>query len=397
MLGTFSWLDVVISAVLLTFFILGIRRGFLLTVGDMVGLVVGGIAAFFAIPLVSTFASNPWWRVGLMVAVAAVLIILGQALGRFIATKIRHWMNIDFLRSADRLAGGLLSLLITATIIGALAFSASSMGIPRLSAEIAKSKMIESIRGLTPDFVTSAISSARSAVMAETIPAFLEPFAPPVAQPENQTAWEPNNMQLAAAKSVAKISGTAVQCGVNLTGSGFVVDYELVMTNAHVVAGLSAATIEIGDDQLRRGKVVYFDPQADIALLHVEGLEADPIPLAHHDLSRGDEAAFIGYPAGGPQQTHGAVVASMATVSIANIYGEDPSRLSVYQLNAEVAQGNSGGPLVDENGDAAGLIFAKSRSSEDVGFALSLEEMQQALAKGGSKTTSIKTGTCISD
>ncbi|GAA1404669.1 serine protease [Glutamicibacter uratoxydans] len=396
MLGTFSWLDVVISAVLLTFFILGIRRGFLLTVGDMVGLVVGGIAAFFAIPLVSTFASNPWWRLSLMVAVAAVLIILGQALGRFIATKIRHWMNVDFLRSADRLAGGALSVLITATIIGALAFSASSMGIPRLSAEIAKSKMIETIRGLTPDFVTSAISSARSAVMAETIPAFLEPFAPPVA-PAEETDWKANDIQRAAAKSVAKISGTAVQCGVNLTGSGFVVDDELVMTNAHVVAGLSAATIEIGDEQLRRAKVVYFDPQADIALLHVDGLEAEPIPLAHHDLSRGDSAAFIGYPAGGPQQIHGAVVASMATVSIANIYGEDPGRLSVYQLSAQVAQGNSGGPLVDSNGDVAGLIFAKSRSNEDVGFALSLEEMQKALDAGGHRTTSIKTGTCISD
>lgn len=87
MLGIFSWLDVVICAVLLTFFVVGVRRGFLLTIGDMLGLIVGGVAAFFAIPLVSTFATNPWWRVGLMIATAAVLIILGQALGRVIATR----------------------------------------------------------------------------------------------------------------------------------------------------------------------------------------------------------------------------------------------------------------------------------------------------------------------
>lgn len=396
MLGTFSWLDVAISAVLLTFFILGLRRGFLLTVGDMVGLILGGVAAFFAIPLVSTLASNPWWRVGLMVATAAILIIIGQAVGRFIATKIRHWMNIDFLRAADRLAGGALSVLIIATIIGALAFSTSSMGIPRLSAEIAKSKMIASIRGLTPDFVTSAISSARSAVMAETIPAFLEPFAPPVA-PADEGNWKANDLQLAAAKSVAKISGTAVQCGVNLTGSGFVVRPNLVMTNAHVVAGLSAATVETEADRLNRAKVVYFDPESDIALLHVDGLEAEPIDLAEEDLSRGESAAFIGYPAGGPQQTHGAVVASKATVSIANIYGEDPTLQSIYQLNAEVAQGNSGGPLIDKSGDAVGLIFAKSRSDGEVGFALSLEEMEHALNTGGHRTKSIKTGDCISE
>ena len=303
---------------------------------------------------------------------------------------------LDFLRAADRLAGGALSILITATIIGALAFSASSMGIPRLSAEIAKSKMIETIRGLTPDFVTSAISTARSAVMAQTIPALIEPFAPPVA-PVEDTDWKPNDLQLASAKSVAKISGTAVECGVNLTGSGFVIDDDLVMTNAHVVAGLSAATVETGKGQLNRGKVVYFDPEADIALLYVEGLAAEPIDLATEDMVRGNSAAFVGYPAGGPQQVRGAVVASKATVSIANIYGEDPSQLSVYQLTAEVAQGNSGGPLLDESGDAVGLIFAKSRSDDEVGFALSLAEMREALNAGGHRTTSIKTGACISD
>lgn len=395
MLGIFSWLDVVICAVLLMFFIIGVRRGFLLTIGDMLGLIVGGVAAFFAIPLVSTFATNPWWRVGLMVATASVLIILGQALGRVIATRIRHWMNVDFLRAADRLAGGVLSMFITATIIGGLAFSTSSMGIPRLSLEISKSKMIDSIRGLTPEFVDAAISTARSKVIAETLPAFLEPFAPPVQAPEN-TEWAATDLQLAAAQSAAKVSGTAVQCGVNLTGSGFVVDHELVMTNAHVVAGLSAATVEVGGDEVHRGKVVYFDPQADIALLYVEGLQSEPIPLADEELMRGDAATFVGHPAGGPQQIRGAMVASRAFVSIADIYGDDPSRISVYQLTAEVAQGNSGGPLLDDSGDAVGMIFAKSRSDDEVGFALSLEEIEKALEIGADRRSSIKTGDCIS-
>ncbi|MGO2051155.1 hypothetical protein CIK76_03140 [Glutamicibacter sp. BW80] len=394
MLGVFSWLDVAICVVLLSFFIAGIRRGFLYTVGDMLGLIAGGIAAFFAIPLVSTFASNPWWRVALMVATAAVLIILGQALGRVIATRIRRWMNFDFLRAADGLAGGVLSVFITATIIGALAFSTSSMGIPRLSSEIDKSKMIASIRGMTPEFVNSAISSARSAVMAETIPALLDPFAPPV-EPVEEGQWSANDLQRASVSSVAKISGTAVQCGVNLTGSGFVIDDQLVMTNAHVVAGLSAATVEVEGDQLHRGKVVYFDPEADIAVLRVDGMEAQPLELADENLGRGEQAAFIGYPAGGPLQVRGAVVASRATVSIANIYGENPASLSVYQLTAKVAQGNSGGPMVNDSGEAVGMIFAKSRGNDEVGFALSLEEIERALAAAGDRTTSIKTGECI--
>ncbi|WP_165477293.1 MarP family serine protease [Arthrobacter sp. S41] len=396
MLGIFSWLDIAICAVLLIFFIIGLRRGFLLTVGDMVGLILGGVAAFFAIPLVSTFATNPWWRVGLMVATAAVLIILGQALGRVIATRIRHWMNVDFLRSADRFAGGVLSVVISATIIGGLAFSTSSMGIPQLSMEIGKSGMITAIRSATPQFVNSAISSARSKVIAETLPAFLDPFAPQVDQPVDHN-WQATDLQRAASESAAKVSGTAVQCGVNLTGSGFVVAPEMVMTNAHVVAGLGSATVETGRNEVHRGNVVYFDPETDIALLYVEGLQTPVIDLAPDELTRGDAAAFIGYPAGGPQQIRSAVIASRANVSIANIYGEDPGRISVYQLSAQVAQGNSGGPLLDEEGEAVGLIFAKSRSDDQVGFALSLDEMENAMELGGSNRTSVSTGDCIAN
>ncbi|GAA0193036.1 MarP family serine protease [Glutamicibacter creatinolyticus] len=396
MLAAFNCLDIAICIVLLSFFIAGVRRGFMLTVGDMLGLVAGGIAAFFAIPLVSTWVSNPWGRVGLMVGAAAVLILLGQALGRVIATGIRRRLNFDVVRVFDRLMGGALSVLITATVIGALAFSTSSMGIPRLSTEIAQSSMIATIRNATPQFVTSAISSARSAVMAQTLPAIMEPFAP-VVEPVEETGWAPSQAQLDVEDSVAKISGTAAQCGVNLTGSGFVVAPEMVMTNAHVVAGVSAATVEVPDQELLRAKVVYFDPAADIAVLNVPGLRAETLPMAGQDLVRGDEAAFIGHPAGGPLQIRGAVVASEATVTIADIYEQKTGPLSVYQLTAEVSQGNSGGPLVNEDGQAVGMVFAKSRSDEEVGFAQSLDELEEAMAKAAGRTKSIKTGGCLQD
>lgn len=396
MLAAFNWLDIAICIVLLSFFIAGVRRGFMLTVGDMLGLVAGGIAAFFAIPLVSTWVSNPWGRVGLMVGAAAVLILLGQALGRVIATGIRRRLNFNVVRVFDRLMGGALSVLITATVIGALAFSTSSMGIPRLSTEIAQSSMIATIRNATPQFVTSAISSARSAVMAQTLPAIMEPFAP-VVEPVEETDWAPSQAQLDVEDSVAKISGTAAQCGVNLTGSGFVVAPEMVMTNAHVVAGVSAATVEVPDQELLRAKVVYFDPAADIAVLNVPGLQAETLPMAGQDLVRGDEAAFIGHPAGGPLQIRGAVVASEATVTIADIYEQRTGPLSVYQLTAEVSQGNSGGPLVNEDGQAVGMVFAKSRNDEEVGFAQSLDELEEAMAKAAGRTKSIKTGGCLQD
>src|SRR5690606_33647537 len=113
--------------------------------------------------------------------------------------------------------------------------------------------------------------------------------------PELDTTTDP---LAAAARSVARISGTAFACGQNQSGSGFVVAPERVVTNAHVVAGVDSPVVELPDGQALDARVVWFDPDADVAILAVPGLEAHPLPLA--DMGIGDEGVVDGYPHGGP-------------------------------------------------------------------------------------------------
>ena len=91
----------------------------------------------------------------------------------------------------------------------------------------------------------------------------------------------------------------------------------------------------------------------------------------------------------------GAVVESLSTVSIQNIYGAEPTPLRIYQLAGKVEQGNSGGPLLDSRGRVVGMVFAKAKGGAEVGYALALEEINAALARiRPASATAVPTGAC---
>ena len=388
----FGWLDVILLICLAGFLISGLRKGFFVTLGGIAGFVVGGIATFFAIPLVSTWVTAPGWRLFWVVATAVVLILMGQAIGSAIGARVRLWLNLPALKSFDRLLGGVANVAVAAVVVSAVAFSAATMGLPLLSQQIASSKVIQSIRDLTPNPVDTAMAQARSLVMGQTIPELLEPFAPTTV--EAAPAELPDSPGVdAVASSVVKITGTAFECGVNQTGSGFVSATDRVVTNAHVVSGISDPVVNTQDGRALPARVVHFDSVRDLAVLAVDGLDLAPVPLGE-DLSTGDTAVFMGFPAGGPFSVEPAVVQSLRTVSVQNIYGADPSPLQIYQIGAEVRQGNSGGPLLDPQGRLTGVVFAKAADGLEVGYALGLDEVEPLVRESASLTETVSTGAC---
>ena len=102
----------------------------------------------------------------------------------------------------------------------------------------------------------------------------------------------------------------------------------------------------------------------------------------------------MGFPAGGPFSAGPAAVQSVHAVNVPNIYGADPAPLSIYQLAANVQQGNSGGPLLTQDGRVAGMVFAKAKSQADIGYALSLEEISPAVKAAPSLNDAVSTGSC---
>ncbi|MDO5745464.1 MAG: MarP family serine protease [Micrococcaceae bacterium] len=387
-----TWLDLLLAISLVSFLVSGLRKGFFVTLGAIIGFLAGGIAAFYAIPLVSTWVANPGWRIFWIVASGLFFILIGQGIGMAIGARIRLWLNFPVLKSFDRLLGGIANTVMAALVISAIALSAATMGVPWVSQQIADSKVLGTIASWTPKPITNLVTEARSQVMGQTIPELFEPFAPQVAievpEPESLGAGVD-----AAAASVVKIIGTAYACGVNQSGSGFVLAPDRVMTNAHVVAGISEPSVTTQDGTVLSGSVVYFDSVADIAVLDVPGLGLEPLQRGK-DLDRGDTAAFLGFPGGGSFRSMGSVVESLSTVEIQNIYGAEPTPLRIYQLAGKVEQGNSGGPLLDAKGKVVGMVFAKAKGGAEVGYALALEEIDRALAKSKDAREPVPTGAC---
>ncbi|NKX49415.1 MarP family serine protease, partial [Arthrobacter deserti] len=368
-------LDILLLLVLLSYLAAGLRKGFLVTLGGVIGFVAGAVAAFLSIPMVSMWVPDPGWRLTAIIAAAVLLVFLGHALGSGIGAAIRRRLDFATVKPLDRLLGGAVNVVVSALAMSMLAFSIASLGVPFISQQIAASQVIRAIDGATPEPVKAWMAQIRSIAVADGIPQVVHEAGPvrPVEVPVASTDTEALNL---AGAAELKIAGTAFQCGQNQTGSGFVIAPDRVMTNAHVVAGVTEPVVEIPDGRVQPGRVVYINPVKDVAVLAVEGLDVRPLPVAPGGLAAGVDAACAGYPAGGPFRSAPATVQGRSTVLVQDIYGSDRNPLSVYTLAADVQQGNSGGPLLDTSGRVAGLVFAKSTENVPVGYALALDEIQ---------------------
>lgn len=387
-----AWLlDLALLLLLLSYVIYGYRVGLIVSLGGILGVVAGAIAAFFAIPLVSNWVADSGWRVPAILAAVLALIILGQTLGTTLGRTIRRSFKRSPLRIVDRVLGAVASLVVSSVLLSMLAFSVGSLGVPFLSQSIASSSVLGTIETLTPEPVAAAEAQLR-ALVAQGGVRIIDSLAPEgtLTAPD---AVPPTAQQQAAAGSVVKITGTAYQCGQNQSGSGFVVAANRVVTNAHVVAGVGSPVVELRGGRALPGQVVFFDPVHDLAVIQVSGLSVPALGLAE-DLSSGDAAVFAGYPLGGPFRSSPATVQTVATANVPDIYGQNPSPLEVYSLAANVQEGNSGGPLLGADGRVAGVVFAKTANGNGQGFALTNEELAPVVAKAPGLTQPVAAGHC---
>ena len=386
-------LDLVLVVALLSYLIHGLRNGFLVTLGGIAGFAAGAVAAFVSVPIVSGLVEDSGWRLTAIVATAVLLMIVGNGLGTMIGRRIRSVVPFSPLRAADRLVGGGVNVVVSALVMSMLAFSIGALGVPFVSQQLAESKVIRFIDGVTPMPVKASMAQLRSAVIGEGIPTLLDGFgqSQPIAVPDTSTDTPALNK---AAASVLKIAGTAYQCGQNQTGTGFVVAPGRVVTNAHVVAGVDEPVVETPGGRALPGRVVYFDAQHDLAVVAVDGLRSEPLALAA-DLPSGSAAAFAGYPHGGPFQSKPATVQDIATVLVPDIYGKNASPEDVYRLAGDVQPGNSGGPLLTMDGQVAGVVFAKATTESSLGFAITMNDLSPVAAQAPGLGSAVSSGQCI--
>jgi S1-C subfamily serine protease len=386
-------LDLALLLTLLSYLIYGLRNGFLVTLGGIAGFAAGAVAAFLSVPLVSNFVEDSGWRLTAIIGTAIVLMVLGNALGTTIGRSIRSAVRLKPLRAVDRTVGGAVNLVVAALVMSMLAFSIGALGVPFVSQQLAESRVIRFIDGLTPNPVKATMAQLRSAVIGDGIPRLIEGIGQDQQVPVPNANTDTPALNRAAV-SVLKIAGTAYQCGQNQTGTGFVVSPGRVVTNAHVVAGVSQPVVEVPGGGALPGRVVYFDSQRDLAVLAVEGLATESLGLSP-DLPAGTAAAFAGYPHGGPFQSKPATVQGISTVLVPDIYGNNPVPDEVYKLAGDVQPGNSGGPLLTTGGQVAGVIFAKTTSNAALGFAIPMIDLRPVVNEAPALSAAVSSGQCI--
>ena len=194
--------------------------------------------------------------------------------------------------------------------------------------------------------------------------------------------------------STVKVIGEA--CSRIQEGSGFVAGQNVVVTNAHVVAGEAKTQVIREPDKKRlTATVVSFDAARDLAVLVVEGLNVPALSRA--TAAVGDTGAVFGHP-GGQEQIRAAParISSQVTAQGKDIYDGGDSRRAVFILASTLHPGDSGGALVNQDGRVVGVAFAIAPDRPGTAYALTGHELDAELtAFANAPKVKGSTGPCL--
>jgi S1-C subfamily serine protease len=194
--------------------------------------------------------------------------------------------------------------------------------------------------------------------------------------------------------SIVKVQGVAPTCSLKIEGSGFVISPHYVLTNAHVVAGVTdGPTIASAHGPLP-ATVVLYDPQRDVAILHVPALTAPPLKWATSPAPYGADAVVVGYPLNQGLTPVPARVGHSISAYGPDIYQNHNVNRKIYPIESTVKPGNSGGPLLATDGRVYGVVFAASIQDPSVGYALTAGEVHSDVTQGEHLTAPRSTQTC---
>lgn len=390
-------LDLALAVVLIGYTITGFRQGFVLGALSLLGFLGAGFIGMALLPELLGDLAPGLGRVALVLGGVLLCAWVGQSLGVLVGRAVRDRVTWQPARALDAGLGAVAALLAVALLTWFVAGALRASPAPTLSRAIASSKVVSVVDAVVPDAASRIFTGFRQALEAGAFPRVFDGLAPeqilPVEPPDPAEVGEAAAL---AAGGIVKVTGVAEDCSRGQEGTGFVVAPQRVVTNAHVVAGVSQPLVQVtGQGERLEGEVVLFDAARDLAVIEVPSLDAAPLPLGT-DLGAGDPAAVAGFPLDGPYQSSPARVRQVLDARGEDIYGRPGVVREVYSLFANVEPGNSGGPLLDPSGAVVGVIFAKSLDDENTGYALTLAESAPVLQAAASASDPVPVGPCAS-
>ena len=338
----------------------GFRTGFLAGALSLVGVVLGAALGSRIVPALLDGDGDLVFGSVITLASIVAFAVLGDILARAASGFLQDKIEGDTSEALDRAGGALLGVALSLTLVWVAATFA--LGTPLLSSlhpTMQESTVLGALNRAMPSrLLTQAVSRL------DPIPSFRGPEAD-VADPNQAIAKDPE--VLAATSGVVRVSGVA--CGYGIEGSGWIAAPNLVVTNAHVVAGeISTQVQPEGNGLPFPARVMAFDEKNDIAVLQVYDLRLAPLRFAESRES--EPVAILGFPENGPFDIRAGRVGETQRVISNDAYNRGPVERTVTSFRGFVRPGNSGGPAINGEGAVVSTVFASRADSDNSGYGI---------------------------
>src|SRR6266511_3524830 len=331
--------DVIIAIFALALAIMGYERGLIASALPLAGFVAGAVAGGRLGP--ALLAGGGESQYAPLITVVAGLI--AGTLFAVIMQGIAEGLRLRYVPARGMLAG--------LDGVGGAALNTPGPGERDLRDALQQSRILRTLNDVLPP--SGPILNLLRHI--DPVPAVNGPQAR-VGAPNAAIANDPDVRR--AGDSVVKVLGTA--CGLGIEGSGCVAGPEVVVTNAHVVAGESDTSVTSRSGDSLDATAVHFDPRNDLAILRVQGLSLAALPIAS-DVAAGAPGAVLGYPENGPFSVSPVRIGTTGRVISQDSYGRGPIAREMTPFRGEVRSGNSGGPAVDGGGQVVTTVFAAQK------------------------------------
>ena len=394
-----NFIDLIALLIVVVAVYFGWRSGFVIQALALVGFALGIVAIILLAPAAAGALDNadPWLRSVIIICAIAAIVLVSQAIGSAAGAALRRRMGSGVIGGLDTGAGavfGLVRGLFLAWLMGGLA---TALPYPGVATEARQSTIVRALDSRLPSPVVLAAQLGRLIEATGLPDVFVG--APPAADIPTGGPTEEQAQQIAGDAPRSTMRVEAVACGNFVSGTSFAVSADHFVTNAHVVAGSTDVWLSF-DGALDRyaAHVVLLDPDVDVAVLVIDAkVDVTPLTLSTSLPSRGEDAAALGYTGGGRLRLIPALISRPIEALGRDIYGTHVIARQIIEMRADVAPGDSGGPVVLPDGTVGGVTFSESRTEQNVGYALSPTDVAADVSKAIDRTGPIDTGACISE
>jgi S1-C subfamily serine protease len=392
-------LDLILIVIIVAFAVSGYRQGFIVGVFSFFGFVGGALlGAEFGPDISRAIVGGQTQQDIVAVVILVSFAVIGQFLASTIGAAMRStvtWRSATFLDSVGGSAVSVVSVLLIAWVVGSVLVGSP---FPVVDQQVNNSLVLQTLDRFMPSPAKTMFSDFRrlltsNSMYAEVFSGIGAEHILSIPAPDPSVLDSPGF--LAARSRVVKVQGVATSCQRAIEGSGFVISPDHILTNAHVVAGVTRdQTVTTGSGQVLPATVVFYDPEVDVAVLYVPGLGLNPLQFAG-PASPGDDAVVAGYPLDAASlRTVPARIGGEQDAQGPNIYQTTTVTRQIYEIRALVESGNSGGPLLSPSGTVYGVVFAAAVGEQDTGFALTSAEVAADARAGENDTTPVSTMGC---